>query len=264
MVTDLDPPWLAQAPIDSGRVPSEFVAPWRYPDHNMAGMRTGWEAPRTHPGPYLQGQDVTVLMGGLPGTDAARRRYEAARTPAETEAVSAELLSMPGQHLGDPIDYGAYLIGQLTGGDAANPLPDFNLDSDRGYAYQCWDYLRHPESRPPTPREDLDKTWPDQWLCAPQVKSFLPPAPGVDPATVTERIRDWYGYPEPYTVPERYDAKDNPHHRSQYDPLKRVAHGYEPRAGEPPVPRGTDDLDFQVTPDEMRAAGMSTTGRRPV
>ena len=81
----------------------------------MAGMRNGWEAPRTHVGPYVQGQNAGILMGGLAGSDAARHRFEAATTAAETEAVSADLLTKPGQHLGDPIDYGAYLIGQLTG-----------------------------------------------------------------------------------------------------------------------------------------------------
>jgi hypothetical protein len=275
MLTDLDPPWLALAPIDAPSVPSEFVAPWRYPDHNMAGMRNGWEAPRTHVGPYLQGQTPDVLMARLPGTDAARHRYEAARTPEETEAVSAELLAMPGQHLGDPIDYGVYLIGQLTGTwqsptgyvahDHAAPLPDFNLDADRGYAYQCWDYLRHPESKPPSPRTDLDTNWPDQWLCAPQMIGFLSEILGVDPDVLAARIRDWYGYAEPCTVPQRYDPKDNPHHRSRYDPLKILAHQYLPRAGSPPIPRGYDEtLDLQVSIAEIRAAGMSPTGRRPL
>jgi hypothetical protein len=271
MVTDLDPPWLDAAPPDAASVSSEHVAPWRYPDHNMAGMRNGWEAPRTHVGPYVQGQNAGVLMSGLPGTDTARRRFEAARTPEETEAVSAELLTMPGQHLGDPIDYGVYLIGQLTGSwqnvgyvanDHAAPLPDFNLDSDRGYAYQCWDYLRHAESKPPAPQTPLDQTWPDQWLCAP-MSQFQRIAPITDPNVIAQ-VRDLYGYPEPCTVPQRYESADNPHHRSRYDPLKRLMHQYLPRAGEAPPPPGCGKLDVQVSNAEMRGAGMSTTGRRPV
>jgi hypothetical protein len=274
ILTDLDPPWLAQAPIDARSVPSEHVAPWRYPDHNMAGMRNGWEAPRTHVGPYIQGQDVSILMGGLSGTDAARHRYETARTPEETEAVSAELLPTSGQHLGDPIDYGAYLIGQLTGvwkspneyvaHDDAAPLPDFNLDADRGYAYQCWDYLRHAESKPPLPPTEFEKKWPDQWLCAPQIAMFLSPPAGAEHDELVDRIWELYGYAEPYTVPQKYDAKDNPRHRSRYDPLKLLAHHYLPRAGEPPLPPGWNNLDLQVSITEMRTAGMSTTGRRPV
>ena len=87
------------------------------------------------------------------GSDAARRRFEDATTPDETEAVSVELIPMKGENLGDPVDYGAYLMGQLTGTQSDRltrrrsladepPLPDFDLDSDRGYAYQCWDYVR--------------------------------------------------------------------------------------------------------------------------
>lgn len=273
-VTDLDPPWLDAAPDDAPMVYSEFVAPWRYPEHNMAGMRNGWEAPRTHVGPYLQGDLADVLMGGMSGLDTARHQFESAATPAESEAASAELLPMAGANLGDPIDYGAYLVGQLTGrmttdangmpvyapNDAAAPLPDFNLDADRGYAYQCWDYLRHATSVPPAGRTPLDTDWPDQWRCAPQMTTFLAqavPTPGVDRAA---RVRDWYGYQEPLTVPQRYAAGDNPHHASIYDPLQRIAHAYLPPTGA--LPTGWDGSDLQVTDDEMRAARMSPTGRR--
>jgi hypothetical protein len=256
---------------------SEYVAPWRYPDHNMAGMRVGWEAPRTHVGPYLRGDDARILMGGMPGMDAARKRFEGARTPEQTEAVSAELLPMEAANLGDPIDYGAYLVGQLTGtwqsgqagatylsNDRAAPLPDFNLDADRGYAYQCWDYIRHASSTPPAARDQFDTDWGDQWLCAPQVKSFLTELAGRSAAAIAADIRAWYGYPEPCTVPQRYDTADNPHHRSRYDPLKRLAHQYLPRSADPALAVGWDGSDLWVSDAEMRAAGMSTTGRQPV
>ena len=274
MLTDLDPPWFDGAGIDANPVPSEFVAPWRYPAHNMAGMRNGWEAPRTHVGPYVQGQNAGILMGGLAGSDAARHRYEAATTAAETEAVSADLLTKPGQHLGDPIDYGAYLMGQLTGrwmsptgyvpNDHLAPLPDFNLDSDRGYAYQCWDYMRHAPSLPGTPVLPLDTAAPDQWGCTPQIVSILSEIQGRTAASLAADIRAWYGYQEPCTVPQRFDPRDNPHHRSLYDPLKRLAHQYRERAGGTPIPPGWDGSDLQVSVQEMRDAGMSTTGRRPV
>jgi hypothetical protein len=274
MVTDLDPPWLDTAPADAQPVYSEFVAPWRYPAHNMAGMRNGWEAPRAHVGPYVVGDAADVLMGGMPGSDSARHRFEAAATPDATEAASAELLPMAGANLGDPIDYGAYLVGQLTGrlstdangarvyaaNDAAAPLPDFNLDADRGYAYRCWDYQRHAPSVPHAERTPLDTDWPDQWRCAPQMTTFLSTAtapPGGDPGAV---VREWYGYQEPLTVPQRYQAGDNPHHASRYDPLKRLAHAYLPPDG--PLAPGWDGSDLQVGDAEMRAAGMSPTGRK--
>ena len=276
MVSDRNPPWNNAAAPDAPSVYSEFVAPWRYPDHNMAGMRVGWEAPRTHVGPYVQGEDVTVLMGGMPGTDAARRRFEDATTALETEAVAAELMPMVGANLGDPIDYGAYLMGQLTGHwrtrrgttvyvpNDGGRLPDFNLDSDRGYAYQCWDYDRHASSVPPAGHLARDLAWPDQWRCAPQLQTLLTKIGGKTDEVIAAEIRDLYGYNEPLTVPQRYDPADNPHHRSNYDPLKRLAHHYLPRAGIAPRPAGWDGSDLQVTEAEMRAAGMSTTGRRPV
>jgi len=223
-------------------------------------------------------------MGGMTGSDAARRAFEDAITPGDTETASAALLTTAGANLGDPLDYGAYLIGQLTGSwadvngvatytsnDQAHPLPDFNLDADRGYAYQCWDYLRHASSVPPAPRDALDMLSPDQWGCAPQLITILSEIQGRTAEAMAADIRDWYGYPEPCTVPQRYDPRDNPHHRSRYDPLKRLAFGYRPRMGQdpapgqPPIPPlGCDGIDLQVSEAEMRDAGMSTTGRRPV
>ena len=216
---------------------------------------------------------MDVLVDGtMRGSDAARKRFEAATTPAETEAVSAELLPMAGAHLGDPIDYGAYLIGQLTGDwvtdaaeeryvahDAGAPLPDYNLDADRGYAYQCWDYDRQLPSRPPGARTQLDKDWPDQWACVPQVESLLSKIAGRTQAAIEQDIRDWYSYQEPCTVPQRYDPADNPHHRSRYDPRKRLAHHYLLAGSAPHVDCG--GIDLEVSEAEMRAVGMSPTGR---
>jgi hypothetical protein len=254
MVTDLDPPWSALVLPDFNTVPSEFVAPWRYPDDNMAGMRMGWEAPRTHVGPYLQGQDASALLGQMPGSDAARQAFEAAATPEATERASAQLLPTPGGHLGDPVDYGVYLVGQLTGHDAAQPLPDFNLDGDRGYGYHCWDYLRRAASKPPAPRTQLDQAYPDQWRCAPQLFTALT---GKQPPQVIDAM---YGYWEPCTVPERYDPADNPHHRSAYDPLKRIVLQYL-RQAVPPA-SGSGGIDLQVSEQEMQAVGISPTGRK--
>jgi len=95
------------------------------------------------------------------------------------------------------------------------------------------------------------------------MSKFPEVAAGNDP-TATAQVRDLYGYPEPCTVPQQYQPTDNPHHRSRYDPLKRLMHHYLPRAGETPAPPGCGKLDVQVSEAEMRAAGMSTTGRRPV
>jgi len=274
LLTDLWPPFWDGAPLDSDLVPSEFVAPWRYPDDNMAGRRNGWEAPRTHVGPYQQGDNAAILMGNLPGNDSARAKYESAKTPEETEAFSAELIPMAGAHLGDPVDYGVYLMGQLTGtwttpttytaNDAARPLPDFNLDADRGYGYHCWDYVRHLPSVPgtPNPKVAADAAEPDQWKCAPKIFTLLSQIAGAP--DVSQQVRNMYGYMEPCTVPQRYDGVDNIHHRSRYDPLKRLYHQYLPAgwvASPLPVMSGCD-LDFQVTAEEMAAVTLSPTGRK--
>jgi Zinc dependent phospholipase C len=272
MVTDLVPPFWDSAPLDGSLGPSEFVAPWRYPDDNMAGRRNGWEAPRTHVGPYLQGQNAAVLMGGMPGTDAARTQFETATTPEQTEAVSSELLSMAGAHLGDPVDYGAYLMGQLTGSwttptsyvgnDDAHPLPDFNLDADRGYAYHCWDYVRHTPSIPPSPHAKVttDTAEPDQWRCAPSdIRTELTKLAGtLTPDEIAARVRLLYGYAEPRTVPQRYNSGDNIHHRSRYDPLKHLYHEYLPH---PPAGTAQPDVDLQVSAQEMSDVMLSPTGR---
>jgi hypothetical protein len=206
------------------------------------------------------------------GTNAARARYEAARTPEETEAVASELMAMPGAHLGNPIDYGAYLMGKLSGSwqtattyvghDDDAPLPDFNLDSDRGYAYRCWDYVRHPSSVPPSPHAGVptDVDEPDQWRCAPSdiFTELSKLAGSLSPAAVAQRVRDLYGYAEPCTVPQRYKPADNIHHRSVYDPLKRLHHAYLPH---PAPPGDCDDVDLQVSGQEMRDARLSPTGR---
>ncbi len=268
MVTDLKPAWSAAVLPDENTEPSEYVAPWRYPHHNIAGMRVGWEAHRTHVGPYMQGQDAGVLIGMMPGSDTARHKFEAATTPKETEDASTLLMSTPGAHLGDPVDYGVYLIGQLTGHDAAKPLPDFNLEADRGYAYHCWEYLRHAKSEPPSPWMKNTDAWIkwsktdagiflDQWRCIPQLGtsmlSILTPEQ-------KKQLYERYSYQEPYTVPQRYDPADNPHHRSTYDPLKRIAHRYIRK--DLPADTGCDGIDLQVSEQEMKEAGMSPTGRK--
>lgn len=121
-------------------LPSEFLRPWRYPGSNNAGQLNGGELEPSHPGPWFQGQSAEVLMNTSPGDPTARHDFEMATSPTDTEGKCDKHFPA-GRHLGDPVDYSVYLIGRLTNGDN---LPDFNLDSDRGYAYHCWDWNRNP------------------------------------------------------------------------------------------------------------------------
>jgi hypothetical protein len=134
---------------DKGKnsVNSEFLRPWAYPLANQAGAVVGGERNPSHPGPWLQGDRARSLLERGAGDADARAAFERAATPDETESEAAKRLPN-GQHLGNPIDYSLYLVGRLTSApDAETPaLPDFNLDSDRGYAYRCWDWNRRTSS----------------------------------------------------------------------------------------------------------------------
>jgi len=161
------------APGDTFK-PSEWVAPWRYPFVNQAGDGVAQEGPGTHAGPYVVGSRSTVLLSGVTGHADARRELEVAKSPADTETVLDARLPAD-QHLGGPVDYGLYLIGRMVR-DARGPkfgIPDFNLDSDRGYAWRTWDW-----DRGSTP-------------CVPKINRVG---------------SENYGYRLPCTSPQRFDA----------------------------------------------------------
>jgi hypothetical protein len=152
---------------------SEWVAPWRYPERDISGNRLGWEADLTHAGPYVTGQDASVLLGRSPTDVEVAKAYEQADTPEATEELSAAMLPAD-RHLGNPVDYSLYLIARLTGRQS---VPGFNLDSDRGYAWRCWDWSRHAPNgswhcepfgvprfgveQPCTPPAQMDPYWAD-------------------------------------------------------------------------------------------------------
>jgi hypothetical protein len=131
--------------IDSYESPSEYLRPWLWPSTDNEGDPVPIEGPITFAGPYTQGHDATVLFGQAPGHATTRGDFEACANELATITLAASRLPL-GQHLGDPVDYTAYVIGKLTR-DNTVKLPNFNLDADRGYGYLCWDWKR---SRPVT------------------------------------------------------------------------------------------------------------------
>ena len=135
------------APEVNGEFPSEFTRPWRWPGLDNGGDTVNLENPQCAPGPFTLGQDATALFGAMPGTPSARQQFEAAANEATTIKLALSLLRK-NEHLGDPVDYAAYVIASLTR-DGLDPakVANFNLDSDRGYAYLCWDWLRDAERR---------------------------------------------------------------------------------------------------------------------
>lgn len=144
----LDPPNAIStifAAIKSGgtapvQLPSEFTRPWRWPAKDNEGNTVNVEMPSSAPGPYVTGMDATALFGAMPGSTAARTQFEGSCNEAETIRLALSLLGL-GQHLGDPQDYTAYLVAKLTRNNP-DDVANFNLDSDRGYAYLCWDWVR--------------------------------------------------------------------------------------------------------------------------
>lgn len=129
-------------PSVNGELPSEFTRPWRWPEKNDAGTNVNFENPKTVAGPFATGADATALFGSSPGSANARSKFEGAQSEAETIAFAQSLLAN-GEHLGDPVDYTGYLIAMLTRTNLdPSKVPSFNLDSDRGYAYLCWDWVR--------------------------------------------------------------------------------------------------------------------------
>jgi zinc dependent phospholipase C len=135
------------APEVNGEDPSEFTRPWRWPGLDNEGDTINLEAPHSVAGPFALGQDATALFGAMPGSATARKDFEGAPDEATTIRLALTLLKK-GEHLGDPVDYAAYVIARLTR-DGLDPakVANFNLDSDRGYAYLCWDWVRDPERR---------------------------------------------------------------------------------------------------------------------
>jgi hypothetical protein len=124
-------------------LPSEYLSPWEYPHVNYAGDPVGFEKGFTRAGPHPLGALPTDLLGTIAGTDDARKSYETAQTPTDTDWLNANRLTKD-WNLGDPIHYSVYVIGELTRDGITDPglVESFNLDSDRGYGYKCWDFDR--------------------------------------------------------------------------------------------------------------------------
>jgi hypothetical protein len=211
--------------------PSEWVAPWRYPLRNQAGQGVPQEGGATHAGPYVAGEDSTVLLSAVAGNATARDKLEKADTPAETFAELTALLAQD-QHLGAPVDYSTYLVACLLRDRDQEEfgVPDFNLDADRGYAWKCWDWSRHNLRR--DPRNPGAR---GAWECVPDF-------------TATQQSD--FSYPQPCTPPQQFHADhDNPRQEIGGVPLDSQWHDphldlevhYLGRADAPPSEPYGDD-----------------------
>jgi len=175
--------------------PSEWLSPWRYPVTNQAGEGVPREGAGVHAGPYVAGDTSSILLPGPAGDDSARHLLEKSASPAETFDALNQLFPQD-KHLGGPVDYGVYLIGRMVAERANDEfgVPDFNLDSDRGYGWKCWDWDRH-SAGPPTP-SPADPPVRGAWECVPD---FIASA------------QSDFHYLQPCTSPHFFHAdRDNP------------------------------------------------------
>lgn len=156
----------------------EFEHPWDYPD-------SASELPLTVAGPYPENADPAALFRDRDPSANILDALGIADTPARADAVGQSLA--PNASLGDPVGFAKYLLwletrSEVQADGSSVPVVDWNLDADRGYGYQGWDWNRHPESEAfpavPDPEGKLFRqpcTWPQQ--------AEQPPAPGPwDPA----------------------------------------------------------------------------------
>jgi hypothetical protein len=156
-------------PLDANGKGDEFRTPWSYPDSVRELHFTGLDSmPLTTSGPHAATTGPTILFGGVTSDPVIRDRFETAAGPAEADLAGLNVT--PHQHLGDSVAFSEYLIW-LESRDPTQkdgtvvPLVEWNLDSDCGYGYHCWDWNRKPGVTQPDPEGNNFAepcTWPSQ------------------------------------------------------------------------------------------------------
>lgn len=105
------------------------------------------------PGPYPPNTMPDVFFRTTAPVDGeVRAAYERAQTPWQTDTLNGMLLvpdELKFSPLGDPIPFSAHLISQLANNTGYST--QFNLDSDRAFAYLTWDWIRNDAQDTTTP-----------------------------------------------------------------------------------------------------------------
>ncbi|MFL6303350.1 MAG: zinc dependent phospholipase C family protein [Candidatus Sulfotelmatobacter sp.] len=100
------------------------------------------------PGPYPERTMPDVFFRlNAPVNAEVRSAYEKAQNPYQTDQLNEQFLGSDRRRvspLGDPIPFSAYLISQLV--NNTDYSTQFNLDSDRAFAYLTWDWIRSPDT----------------------------------------------------------------------------------------------------------------------
>ena len=110
------------------------------------------------PGPYPIGTQPDVFFRlNAPVDERSGRRMSGRRRPGTPTSSTwsglapARLRFSP---LGDPIPFSCHLIAQLANDTGYST--QFNLDSDRAFAYLTWDWIRNDKTPDPPPRASLN------------------------------------------------------------------------------------------------------------
>jgi hypothetical protein len=142
---NLSPVQLANAPDTLKVTPPETYSP-----KSSFGQGTDVFKPLSA-GPYPIGTQPDVFFRLDAPVDAeVRLAYEQAQTPLDTDNLNTTQLAQRDLRfspLGDPIPFSCHLIAQLANDTGYST--QFNLDSDRGFAYLTWDWIRNDASVPP-------------------------------------------------------------------------------------------------------------------
>lgn len=164
-----EPARLPGAPADG----IEYRRPWAWPASSTStagGQTTSMDTPTEtynpyasfgagpdiaykplQAGPYPVGTmpDVFFRLDAPPVDPALRAAYESAQTPWDTDQLNARHLNgdvLRYSPLGDPIPFSAHLVAQLINDTGYST--QFNLDSDRAFAYLTWDWVRNDINAP--------------------------------------------------------------------------------------------------------------------
>ncbi|HTD98000.1 MAG TPA: zinc dependent phospholipase C family protein [Mucilaginibacter sp.] len=117
---------------------NEFNHPWAYPI-------TPVEPCPTYSGPFKVGDDPNWLLNGTikPNLELIKALSDA-KTPFDTTKICFENVN-PAQNMGDPVNFSSFLMWQLARKDGIpqEGHTEWNMDSDRGYAFKSWDWARN-------------------------------------------------------------------------------------------------------------------------
>jgi hypothetical protein len=155
-----DPEYPHSIPVTGDEHPNEFRRPWSYPKSVREFHWTEvFPTPATTSGPHAAGANPGILFGGQNSDMNIRDRFEVAATAGEADLVGQEVT--PTRHLGDSVAFTEYLLWLSTRDPVqkdgtAVPLTEWNLDSDCGYGYHCWDWNRNPDAPPVQDPEQFD------------------------------------------------------------------------------------------------------------